>query len=382
MTASKQCAIITQSAPQLFRNPRLSRKIREDLDMNNLADMNDEDASVIASLTLPSKNSIEIEAVNNNNIVTDTIENESEEDQIERDKLLETLKSCYAPSIVETFILNVSNWPLPELRKTVETTLLNTGGSFDAAKKIREIEDLFVGIANSPTFQAKLAALEERGADYIKIVQRLERLAGSDMVVQSLKFDDFTALVKSLIRSIEMVHSSIIQIAEQENLVLPASDAFDKTLMPVVQGMPADPRIIAFIVTSLHSRLKGFQSVAAHSVSIIRDKDLRINHLEDEVKKLRDDLKSAIESKKGLGPIRKPVNIDYVIRCNSTDTFIRRLDEDAKLTFKNIAFDGEHYEALSFETVEKARRFIDLIKSKKPKTYKKLDLEITTIEVF
>lgn len=348
--------------------------------MNNLADM-DEDDALIASLN-PSNNVIT--PVNNNvvSVSDDAPVQESDEDQIERDELLEKLKNCYAPSIVETFIVSVSNWPLSELRKTVETTVINTGGSFDAAKKIREIEELFVNISNNETFKAKLAALEERGADYIKVVQRLERLAGSDMVVQALKFEEFTALIKGLIRSIEMVHSSILQIAEEENLTLPASDAFDKTVIPVVQGMPADPRIIAFIITSLHSRLKAFQSVAAHSVSIIRDKDLQINHLTDEVKRLRDDVKSLMESKKGLAPFRKPKIVDYVIRCNASDTFIRRIREDAKLTFKNVAFDGESYEALSFETTEKARRFIDLLRSKKPKTCKKHDLEITTIEVF
>lgn len=300
---------------------------------------------------------------------------ETEDDDTERDELLEKLKACYPRSVVEKEIVRLANLPIDKLRIIVETTIASTGGSFDTAKLIQEVEETYARITQSEVFQRKLAVVESRGSNYIATVQRIERLAGTDIVTQHLKFEEFMGLVKALIRNVEAVHSTILAIAEEENMWLPPENVFKKDdAIPLIPGIPADPRVIGFVLSALHSNLKGYHGQAVAANDINRKLLIQIEGLKSDLARSRQELLSANESRKGLVSFRPTCRDSlFCLRVGGEKSgrFLSLIHPDKKPSFENFNYEGTFEDALTVDSMEKARRYIDIFMRKKPKLLKK-----------
>lgn len=301
---------------------------------------------------------------------------ESHDEDIERDELLEQLKTCFPPSVIEREVIRWSNLPIVDLRNMVETTIACTGGSFEAATLIKELEGLYSQVTQTEIFRRKSAILEMKGASHIAMVQRIEKLAGTDFVTQHLKFDEFMNTCKALTYNIEAVHSVILRIAEEEGLMLPPENAFKPDdAIPIVEGLPADPRIIGYVITSLHSQMKAYHGQVMALNDSFRKLQLENVYLKKELERSREECKASNEARIGLVPFR-PTHGDpvYLIRIGGEkgQSYLSLINPDKKPNFDNFNYEGNFENALILDTAEQARRYIDKFVTKKPKMLKRL----------
>lgn len=304
-------------------------------------------------------------------------------DKAERDTLLDQLIECYPLSLRRKVLELNSNLPIEDLKLVVETTIASCGGSYDMAEAIRKVEEQYISIIDSSSFKAKLSLLEKKGANYISLVQKLEKIAGSDFVLNTLKFEDYMRVNKSLIRNIEMVHETILGIAEEEGLEIPKESLFkkDDSSFPIVEGLPADPRVIGYILTMINVTLRGNKARSLVLEDLNRKLQNDVKNKEIELIKVRQSLFAANEKTKNLVPEKiKADDPRYTLKTGKGYLYL--LDDTKKPGFKNFGYDGTFEKAMIFEKKSQAYRYLDIFSINKPKLLNRIGgLKVITINI-
>ena len=228
---------------------------------------------------------------------------------------------------------------LPELRDYVYTLRINSGGSTSVAQLLADMEEDFHKFINSEDVQRKLALAEAKGANFINVAQKVQRILGSDVVINSIRHDDYPQLVRRLVTHVSVVQNAITQMADLMRLEVPEHLDLGGETVPVVEGMQLNTKSTLYLLNLVVNNMRAWH-VSSRNAEELRDRyqkdaELAAKQVEKHVKDNRD-MQQRVES------IRKQFeglvsNVKGFVLKNSKG-YLGKKDDEKPLSFGNLTY--------------------------------------------
>ncbi len=313
---------------------------------------------------------IEIENTNENKIVTiytnndndENIEIESEEDI--RRRLLE-MAAQYHPIGKLSKTTPYDKMTISQLEDHVELLRINNGGTPIAAKILTDIQNDYRELLSSDEVRRRLAIVEAKGARFVEIAQKLERLIGGEITVKAMKFEEYHSLLKTLSSALTIISFEITKQAELLGIKLPIDElATSIGDVPVIEGMPLDEQSIMYILRNMTASLEHWHNIALSLRSNIQKLEATVatqqQVIEAQKIKLNED---AVQRNQFIQSYTdKFTEIEkYFIKASFNNGFLALIDPDEKLNKKNLTFTADIREALFLTNKRAAQRIIEVL---------------------
>lgn len=215
----------------------------------------------------------------------------SEEDPNSRTALMNEIRKFYHILDMPLLEKNFENMDDIALLEHVRLLRINNGGSINIAAILQRTEVEYDNYLRSDTMKMRMNLIAEKGADFIAISQKLRQLIGNDFVINQTRSTEYHNMLKSATSTISVLHDKIAQIASLLGVSF-TNDSFNPRgdTIPIVEGIPADPRIAIAVLNTLAAYVDKFNSIQTSNVQQLARNTEKIKRLEDGKKALENRL--------------------------------------------------------------------------------------------
>ncbi len=239
----------------------------------------------------------------------------------------------------------------------------NYGPDIDTAAVLREVEVDYRRFLNSDRYQSALGNINKRSADYVKVVQRLERSIGSDVVLQGMRAKEPYEALKQAIKYITTVTDGIFALAEKMGITVPADELLPNSeQVAIVEGLPADPRLALYVLSIFHSQINKQDlqlEVSARGASDLLNKVEQLKKAEARSRDEAAAARAAVAAEQKARQEQFANAVGWIIR-DSAGRYLRKIDEDTPLrTANDLDLRGTAATALELSSRNAAKELVD-----------------------
>lgn len=238
-----------------------------------------EDANASEELLEDSSGEIDVsESVDNVNS-TDVEENI---DPNSRAALLSEIRKFYQLLDMPLVDKNFEHMDDIALLEHVRLLRINNGGTLNMATTLNKAEIEYDNYLRSDLMKMRMGLIAEKGADFVAVAQKIRQLVGNDFVISKARSTEYHNMLKSATSTISVLHEKITQIASLLGLTF-NNDSLNPRgdIIPIVEGMPADPRIAIAVLNTLMAYIDKFNSIQNSNVQQLARNAIKIKTLEE-----------------------------------------------------------------------------------------------------
>lgn len=253
--------------------------------------------------------------------------------------------------------------PLPKLRDLLQLTLAENGGSISVASIIQESKKDFDEVLKSEEMNKRLRLLEQKGADYAKLLASFSRMVGNDFTIKNARTTEYHAMLKNSTIFIESLSSVIMKMAKKMNMTIPHSEFLpSKDHIPIVEGMPHDPRILIYVLNTFYMMIDRVYAQSMYAKEELEKALANIDGLKERERRLTEELAIASRAEQEIrsdyeNRIR---NSSYYIIKDDHGRIVRKIDEEKPLeTVRDLDLRGTIDTALFMTSKSSAQELAD-----------------------
>jgi hypothetical protein len=245
----------------------------------------------------------------------------------------------------------------------------NNGGSFSVAQKLQETEIEYDRLLKSDVLRLRMDLLEHKGADVITLMQKMRTIIGNDFVINNVRTADYHNMLKSAVSFISVMHDKISELGSRLGIKMPLNELRIRgESIPVVEGMPADPRVAMYVLNVMITYIDKFQLLTETANKQAQRDKIRIDFLE----KREVALNKTVEAHRLHAATvneqleRFTADSSYWIVKDQKGNILRAIDPDRKPTnVRDLDLRGDYDNAMQFLSKTGARTWADRLMSTK-----------------
>lgn len=253
-------------------------------------------------------------------------------DENSREALINEIRNFYQLLDMDLIEKNIEAMDDISLLDHVRLLRINNGGSFNMAAVIQRAEVEYLEYVNSDLMKMRMNLITTKGTDFIALAQKVRSLIGNDFSISQTRSLDYFNMLKSATSTISVIHDKITAIASALGLSFTHTSFNPRgDIIPIIEGMPADPRIAIAVLNALIAHLDKFADMQRNNMAQLERNRLRIATLEDS-NKLHG--KRAEEAQEHAVRITKEFeryttqNCYWVIRDTRKGGIVRKINEN------------------------------------------------------
>jgi len=280
-----------------------------------------------------------------------------------REQLLKEVREFYELLDMPSMGRNFAQMDDITLEEHLGLLRKNNGGSLKMAELIQQTEIEYDNLLKSETLKMRMTLIEQKSVDTIAMMQKLRSVIGNDFVIGGVKASDYHLMLKSAVSFISVIHDKTTMIGQQLGIKLPVNE-LNKRLdsIPIVENMPADPRIAMCVLNALMAYMDKFHMLLdAGRTQNMRSED-RIRALENREKFLAKNLDDAQAYKKLVEEQYEKyvANSAYWIIKDSEGRILRQVNPEEPIRHtRDLDLRGDYDTALVFPSRTQAHHWRD-----------------------
>ena len=259
------------------------------------------------------------------------------------------------------------NMSVEDLNNHLKMLSLNNGGSPAASKILKEIEEEYKVLIDSPDTKRRLALLEQRGSDFHKMAQKISKILGNEVAVKGMRYQEYHELLQHLTRSSTVIFKEIAAAADYMGIKMPIDELVPSMgSIPIMEGMVIDEKTAMYVLRVLLRQVEHWHHACLLLQQNFDDDSKEKTTLKDRLEYVSKQLKEEVETRDSMlqnirqSFIEMPEFYIYV----TGGGFLALKDEDEKLEVKNLTFTSDIREALFLNSKKAAERIIEVISEK------------------
>lgn len=263
--------------------------------------------------------------------------------------------------------------PLPQLKEYVATVRRNSGGSVSVASLIDQTQAQYEAALLTESTMRKLAMVDAKGNDFIKIAQNYQRVMGTDIVVHGTRHQEYHELLRTLTKHTSAIDLAITHMAERVGVLVPENLLLGGERYPVLDGAQINTKVAIYILNLISENLRVWaedadmaqkarraaEDAATKSRAALEQKHRELVSKNEEVQVARAKHEKATSNVLG-----------YVI-TNDDGDYLCIKNENKPISMGNLTFTSVLQEAIIMSTKSKA----DAMESR-VSDYKEIDLYV------
>ncbi len=284
-------------------------------------------------------------------------------EELERQVIIAQLRELF--SIVK-LPYNEDLWAglsLPHLKDLLSLATAENGGSVDVAKIIRQTQEEHDTFIKSDIMKSRLRLLEQKGADYSNMMATLSKMFGNDITIKNAKTTEYHAMLKNATMFITTLSGKILQMAEKMGMTVPTDEFLPtKDHVPIVEGLPSDPRVLMYVLNVFYSMIDKIHMQAEFAKIELRKATQEIATMREREKRMQEQLAAATRAELEVrqdyeNRIR---NSSFYIVVDDAGRIVRKIDPLKELeTVSDLDLRGTIDTALFFTSKSSASELAD-----------------------
>ena len=269
----------------------------------------------------------------------------------EHEHTLKEVRDFYELLDMPTMGRNFDLMSTEDLKEHLYLLRTNNGGSFSMARLLQTVEMEYDGYLKSDTLRMRMSLVEQKAADFIVLAQKMRSIVGKDFVINGVRSQDYHNMLKCAVANVSVMHEKISAIGRQLGLQMPTEELrFRGDSVPIIEGMPADPRVAMYVLDILIAHLDKFAMQLDQNNKQLQRDQIRIKSLLDREKHLISQAEDALKYQQQLIAEAEHFrsNSSYWIIKDDKGRILRQVDDEKLVHTRQLDLRGSENDCLQF----------------------------------
>lgn len=301
----------------------------------------------------------------------------------DRDKIMQEINSFYELLDIPQMGRNFEMMDTIALQDHLDLLRLNNGGSLNMAVLLQQTEMEYDEFLKSETLKMRMRLIEQKSIDTVTLMQRMRNIMGNDFAINGVRAQEYHNMLKSAVSFISTVHEKIAAIGQQLGLKVPLNQ-FNERIdsVPIVENMPADPRVAIYVLNALMAHMDKFHMLLDNNRAQNQRAEERIKSAESREKHITKMLEDAQQRAKDLSEAfdKFTGNSSYWIIRDTEGRILRQIDPNEPIRHtRDLDLRGDYDSALVFPSRSGAKAWSHRLMG--TRRFKNYDLRVFRVSI-